>query len=65
LPRDFRLASGDVIVELDYARKAEITSSLKRMLQSAAERADNVGIDEFDGHNHEFFVEFAEVFVAR
>ena len=47
LPRDF-LSGDDVTLVVNYARHSEVASQLWSMLKCAADRGDNVGVDEFE-----------------
>ena len=64
LPREIR-SNNDVIITVDYARYSEVTSSLREMLQSASERGDNIGEDEFDGANYDQLIEYSFILAAR
>jgi len=64
LPRRMTTDDGQVL-EINYARQAEVTSSLRTMLQSSGERGDNIGTDEFQGPYGEYLTESAFIFTAR
>jgi hypothetical protein len=63
LPRDLLL--DDVILSIDYARQSEVTSMLPTVIQSAIERGDNVGTDEYDGPFKDYLTEYSFIFTAR
>lgn len=76
IPRDFRpTCDPSVALSIDYARRSEVTSSLRDMLKMANGRGDNVGCDEFefmseDDGNHrkllsDILVEYSTIFTVR
>ena len=63
LPRDWQF--DDVVLTIDYARQSEVTSLLPTVIQSAIERGDNVGTDEYDGPFADYLTDYAFIFTAR
>jgi hypothetical protein len=63
LPRDLQF--DDVVLTIDYARQSDVTSLLPTVIQSAIERGDNVGTDEYDGAYADIITEYSFIFTAR
>ena len=63
LPRDLQF--DDVVLTINYARQLEVTSLLPTVIQSAIERGDNVGTDEYDGAYADYLTDYAFIFTTR
>ena len=64
LPRDITTRDG-LVLSVNYASEAEVTSSLRAMLQSSSERGDNIGTDEFEGPYRDYLTDYAFVFTVK
>ena len=64
LPREIQL-NGGFSATINYAKQSEVTSMLYPLLEAAAERGDNIGVDEFAGPYSEYLTEFSTIFSVR